>query len=115
MQLTILTAAPGYTMTMTGQPFRSKPPVPRTGMRAYVAPPGLAACGIGAGCVLARSTFDLLHPDFEKQREKWKEQEAGGTLLDHWNNDDLDSLQWSDVEMKVSSIKQTRLGRPPCL
>ena len=45
-----------------------------------------AGCGIAAGIVFARSTSDPLDWDFEKQRGKWKVQNAAGTVPDCCNH-----------------------------
>ena len=69
-----------FTTIVTSQLLRSKPPC-REWARADIALSVYPGCGSAAGIVFACSTFDPLDSDFEKQREKWKEQKAACTSL----------------------------------
>jgi ABC-type antimicrobial peptide transport system permease subunit len=79
-------------------------------MRPYLIATILAALIILAGILFTRMTFGEIDDNFEKQRQMLKEQKQNGTLPEHWKNVDLDSLQWGDVGMKLSSNMQTRLS-----
>src|SRR5260370_42528555 len=78
-------------------------------MRLYIVAVLIASTIIIAGIVFVRSTFGEIESRFEESRRQLKEQQANGTLPDHWKDVDLDALKFTDMQMSLPSNMQIRL------